>query len=77
MNVATDQQDAAPRGKVNGHSTVAAPDSKLEFSSGEGKRIVLTAPLTEIIDHAGYFIQMAMASLPLWLEWILNRKYPK
>jgi hypothetical protein len=23
-----------------------------------GRRIVLTAPLTEIIDHAGYFIQM-------------------
>ena len=29
-----------------------------------GKPIVLTAPLTEIIDHAGYFIQMSMASLP-------------
>ena len=36
----------------------------------------LTAPLTEIIDHAGYFIQMSMASLPMWLEGILNRKYP-
>jgi len=43
----------------------------------EGKLIVLTAPLTEAIDHAGYFIQMAMASLPIWLEGILNRKYPK
>src|SRR5574342_833271 len=42
-----------------------------------GKRIVLTAPLTEIIDHAGYFIQMSMASLPIWLEGILNRKYPQ
>src|SRR3989440_2129082 len=42
-----------------------------------GKLIVLTAPLTECIDHAGYFIQMAMASLPIWLESILNRKYPK
>jgi hypothetical protein len=42
-----------------------------------GKRIVLTAPLTEIIDHAGYFIQMSMASLPIWLEGVLNRKYPK
>jgi hypothetical protein len=42
-----------------------------------GRPIVLTAPLTEIIDHAGYFIQMSMASLPLWLEGILNRKYPK
>ena len=37
----------------------------------------LTAPLTEIIDHAGYFIQMSMASLPMWLEGILNKKYPK
>lgn len=41
-----------------------------------GKLIVLTAPLTEAIDHAGYFIQMAMASLPIWLEGIINRKYP-
>src|SRR5207237_10708994 len=31
----------------------------------------------EIIGHAGYFIQMSMASLPMWLEGILNRKYPK
>lgn len=45
--------------------------------NGEGKLIVLTAPLTEAIDHAGYFIQMAMASLPIWLEGILNRKYPE
>ena len=42
-----------------------------------GRRIVLTAPLTEIIDHAGYFIQMSMASLPIWLEGILNKKYPR
>ena len=42
-----------------------------------GARIVLTAPLTETIDHAGYFIQMSMASLPMWLEGILNKKYPK
>src|SRR3954471_21806905 len=42
-----------------------------------GARIVLTAPLTEIIDHAGYFIQMSMASLPMWLEGILNKKYPQ
>ena len=41
-----------------------------------GKPIVITAPLTETIDHAGYFIQMSMASLPIWLEGILNRKYP-
>ena len=31
----------------------------------EGKLIVITAPLTETIDHAGYFIQMSMASLPI------------
>ena len=42
-----------------------------------GKSIVLTAPLTEMIDHAGYFIQMGMASLPIWLEGVLSRKYPK
>ncbi|HUL74057.1 MAG TPA: hypothetical protein VLT86_13205 [Vicinamibacterales bacterium] len=42
-----------------------------------GALIVLTAPFTETIDHAGYFIQMSMASLPIWLEGILNRKYPK
>ena len=42
-----------------------------------GSPIVLTAPLTETIDHAGYFIQMSMASLPMWLEGILNRKYPE
>lgn len=42
-----------------------------------GRLIVLSAPLTEAIDHAGYFIQMAMASLPVWLEFIINKKYPK
>jgi hypothetical protein len=42
-----------------------------------GKLIVITAPLTEVIDHAGYFIQMSMASLPIWLEGILNKKYPQ
>ena len=42
-----------------------------------GRMIVLTAPLTESIDHAGYFIQMAMASLPIWMEGVINRKYPK
>jgi hypothetical protein len=52
---------------VTGHAATPA---------GGGRPIVLTAPLTEIIDHAGYFIQMSMASLPMWLEGILNRKYP-
>ncbi len=56
----------------NGHKPAAA-----ESSDDQGKLIVLTAPLTESIDHAGYFIQMAMASLPIWLEGILNRKYPE
>ncbi len=41
-----------------------------------GKLIVLTAPLTETIDHAGYFIQMALASLPVWMEFVINNKYP-
>jgi len=41
-----------------------------------GKLIVLTAPLTETIDHAGYFIQMALASLPIWMEGVINSKYP-
>jgi radical SAM superfamily enzyme YgiQ (UPF0313 family) len=42
-----------------------------------GKLIVLTAPLTESIDHAGFFIQMALASIPQWLEFVLNKKYPQ
>lgn len=59
-------------------STQFAENSAAEYSAADGgKLIVLTAPLTEAIDHAGYFIQMAMASLPIWLEGILNRKYPK
>src|SRR6476619_6083053 len=41
-----------------------------------GKLIVLTAPLTETIDHAGYFIQMGMASMPIWMEGVMNSKYP-
>ncbi len=41
-----------------------------------GTLIVLTAPLTETIDRAGYFIQMALASMPTFLERILDSKYP-
>jgi hypothetical protein len=41
-----------------------------------GRLIVISAPLTEAIDHAGYFIQMAMASLPIWMERFINSKYP-
>lgn len=54
--------------EVNGNNPNAPKDG--------GKLIVLTAPLTESIDHAGYFIQMAMASLPIWMEGVINRKYP-
>ncbi len=43
---------------------------------GQGRPIVLTAPLTETIDHAGYFIQMALASLPKRMEAVINQKYP-
>ena len=53
------------------------PPKVLPVHPRGGVPIVLTAPLTETIDHAGYFIQMSMASLPIWLEGILNRKYPK
>ncbi len=50
-----------------------------EISSNHdgGSLIVITAPLTETIDHAGYFIQMGMASMPIWMEGVMNRKYPK
>src|SRR5262245_17880079 len=44
--------------------------------NGTGKLIVITAPLTEAIDHAGYFIQMGMASMPIWMEGVMNSKYP-
>ncbi|MBE0660306.1 MAG: hypothetical protein IH602_21615 [Bryobacteraceae bacterium] len=46
-------------------------------SNGDGVLIVLTAPLTGVIGNAGYFIQVIMASLPVWIEGILNRKYPR
>ena len=42
-----------------------------------GKQIVLTAPFTEMIDHTGYFIQMGMASIPIWMEWVMDKKYPE
>jgi len=41
-----------------------------------GAPIVLTAPLTESIDHAGFFIQMSLASIPAWMEWVIDKKYP-
>jgi hypothetical protein len=61
----------ASNGSSNGSATAA------KQAENGGKLIVLTAPLTEAIDHAGYFIQMAMASLPIWMEGVINRKYPK
>jgi len=57
-------------------NTLATPINP-EGPADGGRLIVLTAPLTETIDHAGYFIQMAMASLPIWMEGVMNRKYPK
>ena len=60
----------------NGPSENASGLSRHASANG-GKLIVLTAPLTESIDHAGFFIQMALASIPQWLEVVLNKKYPK
>jgi hypothetical protein len=65
-------------GHHSGSSNLNTPHSEpCPPPADGGKLIVLTAPLTEAIDHAGYFIQMAMASLPIWMEWVLNSKYPK
>jgi hypothetical protein len=61
------------KAKSNPIASPATPQGPVDG----GKLIVLTAPLTEVIDHAGYFIQMAMASLPIWMEGVMNRKYPK
>lgn len=70
--------NGASSAKMNGNSNDAAVENhSVEAPKDGGKLIVLTAPLTETIDHAGYFIQMSMASLPIWLEGILNRKYPE
>jgi len=67
-------------GKSNGRQ-IRATDSAEAWKAQEpppdgGRLIVLTAPLTETIDHAGYFIQMALASLPTWMEFVINNKYP-
>ena len=64
-------RNGKPRGRSNGD----AP-KPYEPPKDGGRLIVLTAPLTEAIDHAGYFIQMAMASLPIWMEFVVNKKYP-
>lgn len=67
----------AASAEILGDGFVVPEAAEVVKAEDGGKLIVLTAPLTESIDHAGYFIQMAMASLPIWLEGILNRKYPK
>jgi hypothetical protein len=53
------------------------PSATETAGNDQGKLIVITAPLTETIDHAGYFIQMGMASMPIWMEGVMNRKYPE
>ncbi len=55
---------------------VSSAEERRETAVDGGKLIVLTAPLTECIDHAGYFIQMAIASLPSWMQWVIDKKYP-
>lgn len=39
------------------------PDSPMEEVLTEGKKIVLTAPLTAMIDRAGHFIRVGVAPL--------------
>lgn len=77
----TDPPTSAVNGQaVNGMAVNGSPmeSSLAETTNGnkDGKLIVVTAPLTEAVDHAGYFIQMALASLPIWMEWVIDRKYP-
>lgn len=71
MQAAT-EKEAAPQNRLPKSALGSAGD----VPAG-GKLIVLTAPLTESIDHAGFFIQMALASIPQWLEFVLNKKYPQ
>ena len=59
------------------HQATNGASVGIEAAERSSARIVLTAPLTEVIDHVDYFIQMSMASLPIWLEGILNKKYPR
>lgn len=66
------ETEALHRNRASENATSSAGYAPAEG----GKLIVLTAPLTESIDHAGYFIQMALASLPKWLEFVLNKRYP-
>jgi tRNA A37 methylthiotransferase MiaB len=70
----TDHIPTNGNGSHNGY-TQASTTTTTAPADG-GKLIVLTAPLTEAIDHAGYFIQMGMASMPIWMEGVMNSKYP-
>jgi len=76
MNSGNSNGNGNAASKVNGHDSGTETSNEFTPIDG-GKLIVLTAPITETIDHAGYFIQMAMASLPIWMEFVLNSKYPK
>ena len=42
----------------------------------DGKLIVLTAPLSEAVDAQNFILQMSMASMPKWMEFVLGLKYP-
>ncbi|HEV8290832.1 MAG TPA: hypothetical protein VGP94_02875, partial [Tepidisphaeraceae bacterium] len=64
-------------GKGNGASMNPSTLPASTSPQDGGKLIVITAPLTETIDHAGYFIQMGMASMPIWMEFVMNSKYPR
>ncbi len=68
----TPQSNGTTNGTHNGHIQSQPHTTPADG----GKLIVLTAPLTETIDHAGYFIQMGMASMPIWMEGVMNKKYP-
>jgi len=71
----TPQSNGHPNSISNGTSNGHHPVNN--GPADGGKLIVITAPLTETIDHAGYFIQMGMASMPIWMEGVMNKKYPK
>src|SRR3989454_508308 len=74
MRMSVPRRDNTWRAGVNGDGK-GQPDH--EPPQDGGRLIVLTAPLTETIDHAGSFIQMALASLRVWMEFVLNNKSPK
>lgn len=41
-----------------------------------GPLVVLTAPLSEAVDAQNFVLQMSMASMPKWMEFVLDLKYP-